>query len=531
MIKELLKYLFGFVVADGGGSSVKIGTATIAGMVDGLPNAPLVPADVVITLSGNTFEEIGAGTNVVGWFSNLPGGLIAKIKNDVEGGTTATITLSGTPTAESEDDIEITIPKGVLSNKNDDIEITPTPNAAYRIDYTIRSIADFEAFARAVNGDGYTDAVTLDANLTVPSGASYIPIARPVVGTGGTLVFNPYTGTFDGNGHTITIALTGTASYLALFAHNNKLIKNLTVAGTVLATINKTTPKDIDYVAGVVAYNDIGGTIERVISQVAITADESVVTSDHEDIAIHSIGGIAGFNGWDQYSIDSPHYSPADEDTYQQGGTIHQCRNEGAIIGGQNKIGGIAGENAWKITECANTGAIKCVKSGELHPRWPGMGGIAGRNGNNNNPTEYGDIENCYNWGNIYDDTDKNIDHDNYGGITGWCDAHANIKNCYTTGMFYQPDTDLENHPITGTKNPIIGSIDEDVTNMSTNNYALITIFTSSEDPALIGEPRDANAMTLQPFVNELNGSSSGGPFILNPGPNGGYPILGWEDE
>jgi hypothetical protein len=385
--------------------------------------------------------------------------------------------------------------------------------------------------------------------INVPDTADYIPIARPVMGPNDELIYNPYIGTFNGNGGTINIELSGSASYLALFGANNGMIQNLTVGGTVTAEIDKNNPKDIDYVAGVVAYNDIGGTIERVITKITITADDSYVDpATKEEFSIHSIGGIAGFNGWDQYSPDSPHYTSQKLDTFQPGGYIHQCRNEGiaepapeepdegVIIGGQNKIGGIAGENAWKITECSNWGRIKCVKSGELHPRWPGVGGIAGRNGNNNTATEQGDIESCYNRGTIIDQTDKNIDHDDYGGITGWCDEDSTVKSCYTSGPFEQYAEDPEQpgmyiiQPATGSKNPIIGSIDEDVTTMTdNNNYALDTISTGdSKDPILIGIPKKCCEMTKPEFVTLLNGGPSG-PYVQNTTEAPCYPKLAWE--
>jgi hypothetical protein len=520
----------------GSGSSVKEVTAEIEPVqVDGLPGAPLTPTDVVITLDGDTFIDIIEGYDVSGWFADFPDGLTAEVKEAVsEGDDSIIITLSGKPddpTDPSEAEIDITIPKGFLSDGEDDIEIPPTSDAVYRIDDFIRSIADFEAFARVVNDGAYGRSVTMEDDIEVPDTAEYIPIARPVM-VDNELVYHPYEGTFNGQGHTITIALTGTASYLALFGANNGMIQNLTVGGSVTATIDRATPKDIDYVAGVVAYNDIDGTIEQVISQVNITADDSFVTSDHKDIAIHSIGGIAGFNGWDQYSPDSPHYTSSDEDTYEAGGDIHQCRNEGTIIGGQNKIGGIAGENAGDIAQCSNRGTIECFKSGELHPRWPGVGGIAGRNGNNNIPTEKGRILSCYNWGTIIDHTNKTIDHNDYGGITGWCDDidNAIVKDCYTTGEFCEPDSDYQNHPVSGTKNPIIGSVDEDKDGMTSNNYALDSIHrsTNEEDPALTGTPKTIEEMKDPTFVTALNGGPSG-PFVLNTTVFPYCPKLSWE--
>jgi hypothetical protein len=230
-------------------------------------------------------------------------------------------------------------------------------------------------------------------------------------------ITNPYVGTFDGNGDTIDYTLVGETAYLALFGINNGTIQNLTVTGSV--TLAEPT-ENIDYIAGVVAYNDIHGTITRVIANVLV---------DYNDGYTHNIGGIAGFNGWDEYNEDSPHFGQG----YVEGGTIYQCRNEGDVIGGFNKIGGTVGENAWLVQECVNIGTVSCAKNS---PGWPGVGGIAGRNGNNHRATETGQILDCYNWGTVNDISESSSSRNAYAGITGWCNDLSTVTTCYTTGMF-----------------------------------------------------------------------------------------------
>jgi hypothetical protein len=369
--------------------------------------------------------------------------------------------------------------------------------------HRISNEAELLAFASAVTAVQGTSGY-LTTNITLSS--AWTPIGK----TSGNTPPVAFTGTFDGTGHTISgLSVTGTTSYLALFGRNNGTIKNLTLEGTVTANYESA---DVDYIAGVVAYNDISGTVQNVISKVTVTADYNTT---------HNIGGIAGFNGWDQYNNASPHYNQA----YQTGGIIRQCRNEGAVTGGFNKIGGIVGENAWQVTECVNTGTITCRKAsnGLVVTGWPGVGGIAGRNGNNNAATERGAILNCYNWGIIADETGESSPKRAYGGITGWCNNTSSVINCYTTTNFSQspnPSSD---------KNPIIGMADSTPPERSVNNYSRTGIYAAnSGNVAYTGAINDETYMKSQAFVTALNSGTTVGTYVYVAG---SYPKLSWETQ
>jgi hypothetical protein len=72
------------------------GTATVGDVtVKVTPGVP-VKADVVITLSGNSFKNVSAGDDVTPWFTNIPAGLNAKVKS-IANGKIMTVTLSGMP--------------------------------------------------------------------------------------------------------------------------------------------------------------------------------------------------------------------------------------------------------------------------------------------------------------------------------------------------------------------------------------------------------------------------------------------------
>jgi hypothetical protein len=390
----------------------------------------------------------------------------------------------------------ITIPSDYLETGPDPITVTTNPNAKYDITAIINDTDDFGAFATAVNsGDTAQKATFGTAGIIIPTDASYIPIGN---------ASTPYTGVFNGLGGTVSYNLTGSTAFLGLFAYNNGTIQNLTVAGS----LSVDTSRDIDYIGGVVAYNDIAGTISNVISNVVVTVGTDSVNN------VHNVGGIAGFNGWDQYNTDSPHYGGR----YQTGGYIFQCRNMGVVTGGFNKIGGIVGENAWIVDQCSNYGTITCAKTSA---GWVGIGGIVGRNGNNDTATEQGTISNSYNRGVILDETTERTSHDAYGGITGWCNDTSIVLNSYDTGDF-----DWTTPPTEPEKNPVIGRVDD--ISVNNNNYSLDSVWAQDGTSSVLSGTRlSAGYMITQDFVDDLNQSTTNGPYILVSG--GNYPNLKWE--
>lgn len=171
--------------------------------------------------------------------------------------------------------------------------------------YTISTLEELQEFASMVSGgetfSGKTVRLTADiSGLTTCIGSSS----------------KKFAGTFDGGGHTITAAISGT-TYQGLFAYNNGTIRNLAVAGTVAGSM---------YGGCICGYNN--GTIESCVNYAAGTFTGSYV------------GGFAGFNG--------------------KTASITNCINRGTVTtttsGGF--CGGIAGSNSGSITNCYNTGTI-----------------------------------------------------------------------------------------------------------------------------------------------------------------------------
>ena len=117
----------------------RITYATIAdASVVGKVNEEINPVNVSITLSGDVFaEDLTAGTDVSGWFTNRPTGLTAKVKERTNYTKTLVITISGTPTATSAAAISVEMPKSALRYTGTGTAVEQTvrsnPKAVYNI--------------------------------------------------------------------------------------------------------------------------------------------------------------------------------------------------------------------------------------------------------------------------------------------------------------------------------------------------------------------------------------------------------------
>lgn len=205
------------------------------------------------------------------------------------------------------------------------------------------------------------------------------------------IVTEPYAydfiGTFDGNGHTVTLDITASTANVGLFSKlaGGAVVKNVITAGSVTATGKN----NVGGIAGV-ADTELGAiTISNCKNEAAIEGNKVV-------------GGILGGCTEDDYAL-----------------TISACANEGNISGTRN-IGGICGtlENAHFIKNCYNSGTV----TGST------IGGILGRGARgSSSTTDTPILENCYNVGNIvYSNT-------NGSAIvgTGYAKKPVEVKNCY----------------------------------------------------------------------------------------------------
>ena len=190
-----------------------------------------------------------------------------------------------------------------------------------------------------------------------------------------------YTGTFDGNGKTITgLTVTRSNRYTGLFGFIKGTVKNV-----VLTEVNITSGT---FVGGVAGWS-FGGNIEN------CSVSGSVSGSSGSDV-----GGVVG---------------------YQQVGSITGCSSS-ATVKGTERAGGVVGVTnggTTPLTACYATGNVTVENDGTSNA-W--AGGIVGMNGT-------GTLIACYAAGNV----SGNI----VGGAVGV--NYATVTACYWSGL---PDND-----------------------------------------------------------------------------------------
>lgn len=257
-------------------------------------------------------------------------------------------------------------------------------------DVVIRTVQDLEEFARACSQEAYSrgKVVSLEADLDL-AGAPFDPI--PV-----------FAGTFRGNGHRISgmkVEKSGSHMGFFRFVEAGAVVEDLHVEGSLRPDGSR------KQVGGIAGTNR--GTILR-------------CSFSGEGEALEALGGIAGKN--------------------EAGAEIRDCRSD-AILSGNQRIGGIAGENEGTITGCSNAGSINVTmqvleeNAGSLNfsideermrqsvreEKINDVGGIAGLSS--------GVIRDCENSGPVgYSHTGYNV-----GGIAGR--QSGILSGCKNTGM------------------------------------------------------------------------------------------------
>ena len=232
--------------------------------------------------------------------------------------------------------------------------------------------ANPNAHAKLMNNIDLNPGITFNADGTYYSPAGVAPQEWTPIGTNS----NKYTGTFDGNGHTISgLYIDSSADFQGLFGclDQGGTVQDLTVSGSV---------SGINFVGGVVGYN--GGNV------INCTFSGSVS-------GVSTVGGVVG----------------------QNSGNVENCYNTGSVTGSAGLVGGVVGSNSFSatVTNCYNTGA---VSGGEE------VGGVVGDN--------YlgASVENCYNTGTVTG-FDSGSDDNYVGGVVGY-NISSTVKNCYNAG-------------------------------------------------------------------------------------------------
>lgn len=189
----------------------------------------------------------------------------------------------------------------------------------------------------------------LDPNKDLVSGNDFIewiPIGKSSSDD------DAYTGTFDGNGHTISGLYFNKSNswYVGLFGciGAEGKISNVGVSDSYFQSSN------CPYIGGVCGYNERrynekGGIIENSFNEGTVSG-----TGDYD---VLNIGGVCGYN---------------------YGGTIKSCYNT-ASVSGHDYVGGVCGHSYGTIKSCYNIASV----SGQYS-----VGGVSGSLGS--------DVTNCY---------------------------------------------------------------------------------------------------------------------------------------
>lgn len=291
--------------------------------------------------------------------------------------------------------------------------------------YQIGTAQELAWLAYAVNNqmesEGYCAVLTADIDLGY--------CRWPVIGILSSNGQRAYTGTFDGQGHTVSglyITSLGGRQKLGLFGvAQDAVIENLTVRGSIELTGVKSYDMTAGYIiGGLLGSGEVkdgkGVTIRNCVSQV----DISVSFVNDQKAQRASVSGLVG-----RLSGSGSH-------------EITDCRNEGRVytsfepgayylggFGGDGGQGGIVGfiDASARLERCVNTGTVYAGRAA-------GVGGIVGNAGANGVTIT---LNQCANQGAVSNDIGGALlRKGGTGGIIGLAPTGSiTVSSCYNTGV------------------------------------------------------------------------------------------------
>ena len=350
--------------------------------------------------------------------------------------------------------------------------------------YIISTPEQLAWYAEQTETAGYAVGAYLDAGIDM-SDYDWNPMGG---GTTNSAATDGYKGTFNGNGHTITIDMSQTSSApnnsgLFDFIAKEGVVRNVVLAGSV---------KGGTYVGGIASQNY--GTIQNCINKASIAAEASNTVM---------AGGIVGYN-----------YA-----------TIENCANQGKITAESTAsmmstvhAGGIAGklaftpntdpQNSCSISKCYNTGSVSAVSSTTLYLSNAYVGGIAGYYGTPSNAKTVS-IEDCYSTGTLNADG-VNAGYKYIGGVVG-----AGFASNKDDSKDYERVTLNRCWYLSGTAEKTINAAE--TTSGPSDNPCCVETNTGA---------KTASELKSTSFFTQIEGYKS--DSRTNP-INGGYPVLQWQ--
>ncbi|MCX7099542.1 MAG: MBG domain-containing protein [Methylococcales bacterium] len=468
-----------FTIATGSGTQTTsgIGANTLSSNLAG-GNVTIATND---TGTGNGDIFINA---VVTWAANkltLSAHRNISINANLNGSGTAQLTLeygqktSGTGNYSLTNGAKISLPKGLnFSTKNG----ADTP-----IDYTVITDLGSENSTRLDDLQGINNNLSgnfvlgadIDASATstwnlnagfAPLGYSYYPYPTP------------FTGHFDGLGHTISNLMV-----------NRPKVSNVGVFGITSAT---SSIRNLGLMGGsIIGYDTVGGLVGQ--NEGTISDVYTSISVDGKDLGLgaDSVGGIVGLN---HGSISNAYTSGNIAGTNDVGGLVGFNEN-GSInnsyatsnVTGSAQVGGLVGYNTGNITNAYATGNVTSKDSITYEDKTVAPNSAGGLVGRNNSI-----ISNAYATGNVTGTIDV-------GGLVGLNEV-GSITNAYSTGSV----TGINDTFIT-TNGPIVTNSSH-VGGLVGNNEAVINDVYATGKVSSEGDNTVGGLVGYAP-VNPLTGS------------------------
>jgi hypothetical protein len=307
----------------------------------GAPNRTLIPfnsgsdtqydttATFTVTLSG----LIGSDTVTVGLATNSYG---LSLSNNTGIGSSGTVTITYNGTATVAQTSAVSTGLNISGNANYTLSGTPAvsaviidgQSASRAIPVTQSNITAFNTYANTTSGltrhYKLTQNITLASNWTVINGS--------------------FTGSFDGQGYTISNPTTGNGMFSYIGAGG--IIRNTGFIGVSVSHYSSSPLGNATYSGGVVGYNN--GTVQNCYATGSVSGS----------------GGYAGYGG----GVVGYNY-----------GTVQNCYATGSVSGSGGYAGyggGVVGYNYGTVQNCYATGSVS--GSGSSYAGYGG--GVVGRN-------------------------------------------------------------------------------------------------------------------------------------------------------
>ena len=264
--------------------------------------------------------------------------------------------------------------------------------------YLISNADELRLFASMVNGGQPSISAKLTADILLNDTEGWENWGSTAPANTWTPIGNssqPFTGTLDGDGHSVSGIYISTANYQGLVGYLGEggTLQNLGVKASYI--------KGSNVVGGLCGQNQ--GNVTNCYNTGSVTG-----TGDY-------VGGVCGLNFG---NVTNCYNSGTVAGSSQVGGvcgmnmmgSVTNCYNAGNVTGTGEHVGGVCGQNNATVTNCYNTGSVTGSND---------VGGVCGRND--------GNVSNCYNTGSV---------EGNYsvGGVCGR-NYSATVTNCY-----YQKD-------------------------------------------------------------------------------------------